>query len=173
MEFLLAAYKKQRRRLRRENLLLLLLRCLIPIVLALAIARPLLREPHDVGASTGLVHHVLVVDHSYSMRLETAPGHTPFERTRNLAGALPDRIARNESPQKVTLFVNGLRPRAVLQGTLDVQRAKERIAQLPLPVDAGPPLTECLLQVADLVETADDPEIRVHVFTDLQVRAFG
>ena len=36
MHFLIAAYKKQRRRMRAENLILLLLRCLIPIILAIA-----------------------------------------------------------------------------------------------------------------------------------------
>ena len=38
MDFLLRAFQKQRNRLRNENLLLLLLRCLIPILLALAVA---------------------------------------------------------------------------------------------------------------------------------------
>ena len=44
MEFLLKAYQKQRNRLRNENLLLLLLRCLVPIALAMAVARPVWQE---------------------------------------------------------------------------------------------------------------------------------
>ena len=76
MEFLMRAYQKQRNRLRRENLLLLLLRCLIPIMLALAIARPLLQDAMALLTGGGTVHHVFVVDSSYSMglRVEGAQG---------------------------------------------------------------------------------------------------
>ncbi|MFN9703613.1 MAG: BatA domain-containing protein, partial [Planctomycetota bacterium] len=58
MEFLLKAYQKQRNRLRNENLLLLLLRCLVPIALALAVARPVLEQAAALLGSGGVVHHV-------------------------------------------------------------------------------------------------------------------
>ncbi len=92
MEFLLQAYKKKRKRLELENLLLLLLRCAIPVILALAFARPFfgadsllasLAEPRrDV---------VVVVDESYSMSRRLGNG-TQFqgalEQVRRLVAGL-------------------------------------------------------------------------------------
>ena len=106
MEFLLRAYQKQRNRLRNENLLLLLLRCLVPIVLALAIARPTLQKAAGLLSTAGIVHHVVVLDGSYSMGLRPDGAQSPFERARALVGRLLDRFelssARND---KVTLVL--------------------------------------------------------------------
>ncbi|MBK8978234.1 MAG: BatA domain-containing protein [Planctomycetes bacterium] len=173
MEFLLAAYRKQRRRLRRENLLLLLLRCLIPVVLALAIARPLLRDDAALGSESGPTHHVLVFDQSYSMNLQLQGGGTPFERAKSLAGRLLDRIGGSEANDRVSLVVAGLRPVADPRETVDIERAKARVAALLPPIDAGPDLIGALSLAAELVEASSDAQQRVYLFTDLQLRAFG
>lgn len=174
MTFLLAAYKKQRRRLRRENLLLLLLRCAIPVILALAIARPMLRADSDLaGPAGGNAHHVIVVDASYSMGLQLPGTTSPFERAKTMAGNLIDRIGSREGQPRVTLIVQGIRPSMPFREEIDLDRAKARVAALGPPVDGGPPLTEALAEAATLVEESTDAEMRVHVFTDLQVRAFG
>ena len=96
MEFLLRAFQKQRNRLRNENLLLLLLRCLIPILLALAIARPLLQEAAALLAGGGTVHHVFVVDGSYSMGLRQDGAQSPYERARALVGRMLDRFEQGK-----------------------------------------------------------------------------
>ncbi|MFO1052581.1 MAG: BatA domain-containing protein [Planctomycetota bacterium] len=174
MEFLLAAYKKQRRRLRRENLLLLLLRCLIPIVLALAIARPLLRDSALAAhLGSGNAHHVLVLDATGSMGLELRGATTPFERAKALATALLDRIASQESTPHVSVIVQGLHAAMPVRDELDLQRAKARIAALEPPVDGGSELRDALVLAARAVDESSEPEVRVHVFTDLQARAFG
>jgi hypothetical protein len=174
MEFLLAAYKKQRRRLRRENLLLLLLRCLIPVVLALAIARPLLRDDRLVGAlGSGSAHHVFVIDATGSTGLELRGATTPFERAKALAFALLDRIASRESAPRITVVVQGLRATVPIREDGDPQRTKARLAALEPPVDGGGDLREALIAVARITDEAADPSLRVHLFTDLQVRAFG
>ncbi|MDA1221815.1 MAG: BatA domain-containing protein [Planctomycetota bacterium] len=174
MEFLLAAYKKQRKRLRRENLLLLLLRCAIPIVLALAIARPLLRDESGIaGTGTGSAHHVLVLDHSASMGLELAGATTPFDRAKDLATALLDRVGSRDGQNRITVVVQGIRPSVPLREEIDVERAKARIAGLGLPVDGGGAITDALAEAAEIVEESSDAEIRVHLFTDLQVRSLG
>ena len=104
MEFLMRAYQKQRNRLRRENLLLLLLRCLIPIMLALAIARPLLQDAMALLTGGGTVHHVFVVDSSYSMGLRVEGANTPFENARGMVSRLLDRFEKNPNRNdKVTL----------------------------------------------------------------------
>jgi hypothetical protein len=136
MEFLLAAYKKQRRRLRRENLLLLLLRCLIPIVLAIAIARPLFRSdalPSALGGSNS--HHILVLDATGSMGMELVGATTPFERARAVASALLDRIRARESAPRVSLIVQGLRATQPIRDSRDCRARSTAVRTWPRPCD--------------------------------------
>ncbi|MBM4062135.1 MAG: VWA domain-containing protein [Planctomycetes bacterium] len=173
MEFLLRAYRKQRNRLRTENLLLLLLRCLVPIVLALAVARPLLQRAAGLPGG-GTRHHVLVVDGSYSMGLRSDGGTTPFERARGLVGRLLDRFEEApEQAQKITLVAAGVRPRFLVRGDLSLGAARGQWFRLQRPEDAAGDLTDALVQVADAIDEAGDADVQVYVFTDGQRRAMG
>ena len=174
MEFLLRAYKKQRRRLRRENLLLLLLRCLVPVLLALAVARPVFREAAALLGGGGAVHHVFVLDASYSMGLQRDGGQSAFDRGRAMAARALERLEaqRNDNP-KVTLVCAGVRPRFLARADLDVRGARADWMALSRPEDGAADLTEAMGQVASLVEESTDPEVQVHVLTDLQARALG
>ncbi len=174
MDFLLRAFQKQRNRLRNENLLLLLLRCLIPILLALAIARPLLQEAAALLAGGGTVHHVFVVDGSYSMGLRQDGAQSPYERARALVGRMLDRFEQNPNRNdKVTLVDAGVRTRFVVRGDLDVGAARAGWSQMTRPDDGAGDLTEALSQVADALDETKDPATQVYVFTDLQARAMG
>jgi len=172
MEFLLAAYKKHRRRVRAENLLLLLLRCLIPILLALALARPLLKSAQALVGLGSTAHHVFVLDASYSMGVEPMGGQSPFAQAKALATRLLDRIAA-KSGQKVSLVVAGVRATTPVVDDLNVARAKTQLSALAQPHDSAVELLPALRAAAELVETGNDPEYRVYVFTDLQARALG
>lgn len=174
MEFLLRAYQKQRNRLRNENLLLLLLRCLLPVVLALAIARPILEQAAGLLGGTGIVHHVVVIDGSYSMGLRQDGSTTSFERARGLVGRLLDRFeAKENRSDKVTLVLAGVRPRFLVRGDLDLATVRGQWLQMQKPEDGAAELTEALQQVTAAIEEANDPEVRVYVFTDLQARSLG
>lgn len=174
MEFLLRAYQKQRNRLRNENLLLLLLRCLVPIVLALAIARPVLDSIAGPVSSGGLVHHVVVLDASYSMGAEVGAGQSAFDRGRALIGKLLDRLEQDQqTSSKFTLVTAGVRPRFLVSGDLDLGFARGQWFGLQRPDDAAGDLTQALDQTADFLEKSADPEVRVYVLTDLQRRSFG
>lgn len=174
MEFLLRAYQKQRNRLRNENLLLLLLRCLVPIVLALALARPLLHQAAALLGGGGLVHHVVLIDSSYSMGLRQDGSTSSFERARNLVGRLLDRWEANQNrSDKVTLVTAGVRPRFLTRGDLDLTTVRGQWLQLQKPEDGAAELTDALQQVQKAIEEADDPEVRVYVLTDLQAHSLG
>lgn len=172
MEFLLAAYKKQRRRVRAENLLLLLLRCLIPILLALALARPLLQSDQALVGLSGTAHHVLLLDASYSMGVEPAGAQSPFEQAKAIAARLLDRIGAKPG-HKVTLVVGGVRVTTPVVDDLNIARAKTHLSALERPHDAGSELLPALRMAAELIEAGGDPEYRLYVFTDLQARALG
>lgn len=174
MEFLLRAYQKQRNRLRNENLLLLLLRCLVPIVLALAIARPVLQAAAGLLGGSVVVHHVVLVDGSYSMGMRQDGGQSPFDKARTLVGRLLDGFeASTERNDKVTLVLAGTRPRFLARGDLALQTARNQWLQMQKPEDAGGDLGEALRQVVDAVEEANDPEVQVYVFSDQQQQALG
>ena len=174
MEFLLRAYQKQRNRLRNENLLLLLLRCLVPIVLALAIARPVLQAAAGLLGGSGTVHHVLLLDGSYSMGLRQDGAPSPFDKGRTLIGRLLDRLeASTDRRDKVTLVLAGVRPRFLVRGDLALATARSQWLQLQKPEDAAADLGAALAQVVDAVEEAGDPDVQVYVFTDLQQHALG
>lgn len=174
MEFLLRAYQKQRNRLRNENLLLLLLRCLVPIVLALAIARPVLQAAAGLLGGSGTVHHVLLLDGSYSMGLRQDGAPSPFDKGRTLIGRLLDRLeASTDRRDKVTLVLAGVRPRFLVRGDLALATARSQWLQLQKPEDAAADLGAALGQVVDAVEEAGDPDVQVYVFTDLQQHALG
>ncbi|MFO0315013.1 MAG: BatA domain-containing protein [Planctomycetota bacterium] len=174
MEFLLKAYQKQRNRLRNENLLLLLLRCLVPIALALAVARPVLEQAAALLGSGGVVHHVVVVDGSYSMGAAQDGGGSAFDRARNLVGRLLDRCEADAGRSaKVTLVFAGVRPRFLCRGDLDLATVRGHWQQMQRPEDAAGDLGEALTQTAAWLDEAKDPQTRVYVLTDLQARALG
>src|SRR4051812_15346830 len=96
MEFLLRAMKKNRRRLKFEQWLLLAVRCLVLLLVATALARPLGCRENTlaslVGQRSGL--HVIVIDNSYSMAYEAqrpdAPTH--LDRAKGIARELIDSL---------------------------------------------------------------------------------
>ena len=93
MEFLLRAMRKNRRRLRFEQWLLLATRCLVLLLLGMALARPMGCEN---GAMAALGRHtalnVFVIDNSYSMAYEAnRPGaKTHLDQAKHIAKALLD-----------------------------------------------------------------------------------
>lgn len=95
MEYLLAAMKKNRRRIQLEQWLLLAVRTLLLIVLALALADPILSQSNvlSFGGTTLPTHRIFVLDATYSMDLRR-DGLTRFEAARQAV-----RKAVSESPQ--------------------------------------------------------------------------
>lgn len=69
MQFLESSMKVNARRIQWKQLLLLLIRCMIPILLALAMARPIVRAWRDSGEGNAM-SVALVLDDSLSMQSE-------------------------------------------------------------------------------------------------------
>jgi hypothetical protein len=90
MKFLLDSLRKNRRRLRMEELILLLLRCLVVLMLGVAVARftgcsAMEAMPFGGGESEGAV---FIVDDSYSMGQRTGAGAVFASATAELAEQL-------------------------------------------------------------------------------------
>jgi hypothetical protein len=82
MRFLKVAVERHQRRLRFEDLLLMLLRCLIVALIAIALARPVLRSAGWIGDVVGAPHEAyLLLDDSMSMA-QTDGAATRFDLAR-------------------------------------------------------------------------------------------
>jgi hypothetical protein len=79
MRFLVEAYRKHRKRLRLEQLLLLAVRCLIPVILGLALARPLLQGALAPAAG-GMRAVYLIMDDGLASSVKDDSGETALDR---------------------------------------------------------------------------------------------
>jgi hypothetical protein len=116
MEFLLRAMRKNRRRLRFEQMLLLATRCLVLLLLGLALSRPLGCQNNSLAALAGQRSglHVLVIDNSYPMsyQADRADAVTQLDQAKIIAKAL---IRRLSSGGESVAVVTASRPaRAVI-----------------------------------------------------------
>jgi hypothetical protein len=174
MEFLLRAMKKNRRRLRFEQWLLLAMRCLVLMLLGLALARPLGCES---GALAGLGRRtaldVFVIDNSYSMAYEVdQPGaKTHLDQARLIAKAL---LNQSDSGATSAQIILAGRPAKSLFGTptYDLQTAAsavDRVEQSYGATDLAGAL-DAALKLAR--EQPDQPNKNLYILTDGTRSAF-
>ncbi|MGP1346601.1 MAG: BatA domain-containing protein [Phycisphaerales bacterium] len=138
MRFLIEAYKKQRRRLQLEQLMLLILRCLVVLLLALAIARPLLTRAGLLGGLSGGRTVVLLIDNSLAAQTpDSIDGSSDpaiaLDRHKSSAKELLGTLSPNDRVALITLA----RPaRAiVLPASSDLDAIGRLIDEIP-PTDA-------------------------------------
>lgn len=170
MEFLLAALKKTRRRLQFENLILLLIRVAICILLAFALAQPVLESaPLGLMASSD-THAILAIDNSYSMAYQVGR-KTPFERAREAALSVVGGLKVKDGDH-VSLFLVGETPEALLgDPSIQVDRAKALLKDLT-PSDRSSSLPRCVEALLDAVKRSPNARKKVYLFTDLQRVSF-
>jgi hypothetical protein len=95
MHWLWASFKKSRRRLRIEQIILLVIRTLILVLLALALARPVLEEGASLLTGRSAVHRVIVLDNSYSMG-QLVGGRPLFEKAKQFAYDLAEKLSLSD-----------------------------------------------------------------------------
>jgi hypothetical protein len=103
MEFLLASYKKHRKWIWLKQLLLLLAR-MAAVALVVAMVAQLKTRDQWLAIFGGRVtHHYVVLDDSYSMADRVA-GASAMDAAKQVIGAIVERAAQEDSPQKLTLL---------------------------------------------------------------------
>jgi hypothetical protein len=167
MEFLLRAMKKNRRRLRFEQWLLLATRCMVLLLLGMALARPLGCENPTMalmGGRSGV--SVFVIDNSYSMAYEVnrPGGRTHLDNAKRIAKDLVDRAARDGG---VAVIVASSPAHAIVArpsyDPQDVKSAIDRIDQSYAGTDL-PGALQLALQIAR--ENDRQPDKSLELFTD-------
>ena len=172
MEFLNRAFKKVRRRLRLEDLILLLLRCLIPVALAFALARPTVsRQSPLSGLAQSPLHHIIVVDATLSNSQKPKARVRPITRARALAEKYLKKLKPVEF-QQVSLIRVDTRAKTVAERETKLERALHALDKLCKPGFGASSLVPGLELARDI---AKEPGTRskVLVFTDLQKAALG
>ncbi len=184
MEYLLQAMRKNRRKLKFEQWVLLACRCLLMILMGLALARPLGCENNSLaalgGQRSGL--HILVIDNSYSMAYE--PGgrgeaKTHLDQAKLMAKKVIDNLATgNEAVMIITASSPIDRdkttdPHAVTtKPTYDLQQARAAIDRIEQTA-AGTDLNGAFqLALRTAQEEKSLPRKQLYIFTDGTKSAF-
>ena len=127
MHLLESVIRTNNRRIRLEQFLLLLVRCAIPAVLALCLARPVMTGwrplPGDVPSSM-----VLLLDNSYSMDARSNGG-THFREAVDQACTIAERLDRRSD---ISTIATGGTPVPLFEGPIfDPQMMTQRIRHMP------------------------------------------
>lgn len=177
MRFLLTAQRKNARRMRLEQWLLLLVRCLIVLLLVLAMAsvspwaEALWRRVNPEGgkgivASSTRTHRILVLDGSFSMAVKSGE-QTAFARARALAEQIVEEGAGTDGFSVVLMAAP---PRRIVAGpSEDARKVASEIRKLSM-THGNADLPGTLATVAGLLEASPGKYAarEVTFLTDLQ-----
>lgn len=168
MEYLLQALRKNRRRVRFEQWLLLAVRCLVLLLIGLALARPLAcdRSLASLAAQRNALH-VFVIDNSYSMAYEAdrPNAKTHLDQAKLLA---KDRIDRLVAGGDSVAVITAASPAAAVlaKPTYDLAAAKSAIDRIEQAYTATD-LSGALQKALELGRSeSTHPQKSLYLFTD-------
>lgn len=146
MRFLLEAYRRQRRRLMIEQWLLLATRCLIVLLVALAIGRPILQGLAGGGGGRTVF---VIVDNGLAASARGPDGLTGLERHKRAASDLLERLSGSGAQaDRVALIVAGAPAEAVVLPPSADAGAVARLVDTIEPTDAATDLPGAIGLVA-------------------------
>lgn len=170
-EFLLLAYQRTRRRLTLESLLLLLARCLLIVLLAIALAQPFVPGGNVLsGLGRAPRHVVLVVDTSYSMAREERPGESPMSRAMAQAKQVLESLSEDRGDE-AALVTLADPPMMVQHRTSNLKQVRDAVDRLQ-PDFGGADLLRTLDFVNENILAPSERSHEVYLFSDLQRSTF-
>lgn len=162
MQFLEVSAQSNSRRLQWQSWLLLLIRCIIPIILAACLARPVLEAWRSAGGSTAVT---LIIDNSFSMQSDQADGVTALGTAKRAAKEITQSLPRDA---QLCVVSSGGRPVLQIAGaTSDKRRIGEVIEQTKSEAGAGKPyeaIQTALQQLSQLTSASK----RIVMISDFQ-----
>ncbi len=162
MKFLLMSIEQTSRRLKFQELLLLIVRCAVLVLLALALARPLISTV--VASGKEAVDAVFVFDTSFSMGAREGK-QTRLDFAKSAALAIIDHLPAYSTVQVVTCADKALLLGPRESGNLD--QARQIIKKLELTdlaTDLAPGATEAVSALA----RGSSPNKELYLFSDMQ-----
>jgi hypothetical protein len=143
MRFLRNVVQQNRRRMQLLNLLLLLVRCLIPILLAMALARPVITWWRQTRGDEP-VALAMILDNSYSMAARTGEQANRFTAALNAARTIAGSIARGS---EITLLTSD--GQTLLTSPVEIEAALQRVRIGGGPFDLESLLGRALVRLSD------------------------
>ena len=166
MQFVIQAWAARRRRVRMEQWILLTLRCLVPLILGLALAQPLLG---DTKWFTGSTHRYIIIDNGVSTTAISPNGQTEFEQ---LKEQVSNFIRSGAQGDRVTI-VTSTKPMKSPRSTGDLEQAAlhvESMKPLFLETDLITPLNKV---VGTLLNTTGDEQSEIIIFSPFRSGSVG
>jgi len=168
MRFLRVTIQQNQRRLRIEDLILLALRCLLLILLALALARPVFRAGGFSGTGQVKSTAVILLDNSYSMGLSDG-AQTRFEKATKAAEELVDALPGG-SAMAIWLASDTVRP-LIPEPSRDLNLARKVVREAKLS-SRGSDLLPSLQQSVKLLGERTALRKEIYLLTDGQALAW-
>ncbi|MEN1679125.1 MAG: BatA domain-containing protein [Planctomycetota bacterium] len=168
LRFVQARRSTNQTRMRLRHWLLLALRCLAVAMLALALARPVLRGSGLLGADSGRLAVAVVVDNSPRMGLKLGD-ETRLDRAQALGGWLLEQLPADSQVALVARGATRARPLAKRWGDRDSAAAKLMRMESSA---RDRPLASAVRDAVDLLEEREDDRRELYVFTDQSAAAW-
>lgn len=164
MHLLDAALQVNSQRVQWQSILLLLLRCMIPILLALGLARPVFTSWRSAGGSNDK-SIVILIDNSMSMQATGTSGDTHFQQAIDQAKAF---VKRQSPSTEISLWTIGGQPTDILKGTtFDHARVSDKLENLS--GDAGSAAVQSSIAAAlKQVSSMQNASREIVVMSDFQ-----
>lgn len=169
LRFVKERSEQNRRRFRLRHLLLLAARCGFVAILALAMARPLIRASGFLVGGDAPTAAAFVFDASARMQLTRQEGSQVVSRLDAAKAIAERRLA--ELPERSSVYVFDNRE-AAPAFPLEPPAAKQRIAAVAV-APAADSLSSAIARAVSVVAEADQPQREVYVFTDLAASAWS
>ena len=160
--FLLVAHRQSVRRIQLKHLLILLLRMAIIILIAVALARPLLKSPFLLADARAQASNVIILDNSYSMGYQGIQGER-FEKARTIAREVIHSLRRGDS---AALILMSDIPDAIFRKlTHELEQVKVAVdeAQISYRSTYVPPSLE---MAHEILELSNDPNKEIYLISD-------
>lgn len=161
--FLLVAHRQNVRRIQLKHLLILLLRMAIIILVALSLARPLLKNQFSFAGARVKTSAVIILDNSYSMAYQGIDGER-FETGKQMALDILESLRRGDS---AALILMSDIPDAIFRKlTKDLDGVKEAVRQSAVSHRAT--LVQPSVEMAhDILSESNDPNKELYLISDL------
>lgn len=160
--FLLVAHRQNVRRVQLKNLLILFLRVAIITLIALALARPLLKNQFSFAGARAKTSAVVILDNSFSMGYQGVHGQR-FEKAKEVALEVADSLRHGDSI--AVILMSDIPDAIFMKLTRDLEAAKAEIRQTE--VSSRSTHVQPSLELAhDILETSISPNKEIYLISD-------
>ncbi len=171
MMFLQQSIKARAKTVKLQQIVMLILRALFFILLAVALARPLLNPTENEYETSGgetrqqpPTTHVLIIDSSYSLQFGNHETNI-FDKVRESAISIVTKMEVNDN---MLLIRAGSRARPVFRNPTSDRDLLQRRIEAMAPGNEKADLLAAVLQAYRMVAETTRPKVRIYILTDRQ-----